>query len=125
MQTQRIDWDFQLLKQTAVGANAAITNDRKFVLIPRIALPPKFNFPSTPILISLTSQYTMFGIPAVFVSRALRIFGERSRHLDELLTEPEMLEHDWVKLCWYNPPIASSLRQLLANVIIYLEGLKE
>ena len=113
-----------MLKKTPIGADAKVTSDRKFVLIPRVALPAKFNLRSTPVLISLTNQYTLFGFfPAVYVNRSLTVFKRKSVHLDENLTEHEMLTNGWVKLCWYNPPPANGLRQLLANVIFYLEGL--
>jgi len=120
----RIDAEFKKLQ--SVYPEATITADREFVLIPEVQLPSKFNMPSTPVLISVTPQYSMIGVPgvpAVYVSKALRVHGRKSMHLDENLTESEMLENGWVKLCWYNAPIVKGLRELLANVILYLERL--
>jgi hypothetical protein len=121
----------QFLELKDVYPDAKLTNDRKFVLVPEVLLPSKFNRKSTPVLISLTEQYLLFGFPAVYVSRNLRIRKswndsfQKSRHLDEILTEEEMLRNGWVKLCWYNPPKVKNLTQLMANVIVFLEGLNE
>lgn len=123
----RIDSQFEDLKKAF--PDAKLTNDRKFVLIPKLLLPNKFNKRSTPVLVSLTNEYDLFGFPSVYVSRSLRIRKNgrfvKSRHLDESLTETDMLSKNWVKLCWYNPPKAKNLRELLANVILYLELLEE
>ena len=112
----------------AAYPDAKLTRDREFVLVPEILLPSRYNRRSTPVLISLTKH---FGFPAVYVSKNLRIRKSRisgfkkSRHLDEILTEEGMLRSGWVKLCWYNPPRAKNLTQLMVNVIIYLERLEE
>jgi hypothetical protein len=125
----RTDLDFEELKRAY--PNAKLTRDRKFVLVPEVLLPSKFNNRSTPVLISLTDVYTGFGFPAVYVSRRLRIrkrsgLGfQKSMHLDRILTEEGMLRKGWVKLCWYNPPKANNLAQLMANIIVYLERLEE
>lgn len=122
------DSQFQSLKE--VYPNAKLTQDRKFVLVPEILLPSKFNRKSTPVLLSLTKKHMLFGFPAVYVSKKLKIRRSRglgfkkSKHLDEVLTEEEMLRKGWVKLCWYNPPKAKSLTQLMANVILFLERLQ-
>jgi hypothetical protein len=127
--TRRIDSEFQGLK--VAYPDAKLTQDKKFVLVPEVLLPGKFNKKSTPVLISLTNQYLLFGFPAVYVSKNLRIRKswsrsfQKSRALDEVLTEDEMLRKGWVKLCWYNPPKTKNLTQLMANVIVFLEGLEE
>jgi len=119
----------QFLELKKAFPEAKLTEDRKFVFIPSIYLPDKYNRESTPLLISLTKRNALFGFPAVYVSRKLRIKKGRrfvkSVSLDENLTETEMLRKGWVKLCWYNPPKAKNLCQLVANVIIYLELLEE
>jgi hypothetical protein len=127
----RTDSDFETLKRAY--PDAKLTRDRKFVLVPEVLLPSKFNSRSTPVLISLTDQYTAFGLPAVYVLRRLRIrkrLGsgfQKSSHLAEILTEEEMLRKGkgWVKLCWENPPRVNNLAQLMVHVILYLERLKE
>lgn len=129
MRRSRKDSQFQDLKE--VYPDAKLTHDRKFVLIPKVLLPRKFNKTSTPVLISLTKRHMLFGFPSVYVSKKLRIrrsLGsgfKKSTHLDEVLTEEEMLRNGFVKLCWYNPPKAKNLNQLMANVIVFLERLKE
>ena len=129
MTRSRKNSQFQDLKE--VYPDAKLTQDMKFVLVPEILLPSKFNRRSTPVLITLTKQYTLFGFPAVYVSKKLRIRKSRglgfkkSTHLDEILTEDGMLRKGWVKLCWYNPPKAKNLAQLMANVIVFLERLQE
>ena len=129
MRRSRIDSQFQDLKE--VYPNAKLTHDRNFVLVPEILLPSKFNRRHTPVLISLTRRHALFGFPSIYVSRKLRIrknhrLGfQKSMHLDEVLTEDEMLRKGWVKLCWYNPPKAKNLCQLMANVIVFLERLEE
>lgn len=129
MTPSRKDSQFQDLKD--VYPDAKLTHDRKFVLVPEILLPSKFNRRSTPVLISLTKQHALFGFPSIYVSRKLRIrksLGlrfQKSTHLDEILTEGEMLRNRWVKLCWYNPPKAKNLCQLMANIIVFLERLEE
>lgn len=126
MMRKQTDSSFQDLK--SAFPNSKLTVDRKFILVPGVLLPDKFNRRSTQVLISLTKQYELFGLPAVYVQRDLRIRRRRgfrkSLHLDELLTENEMLRKGWVKLCWYNPPEFKNLIQLMANVIFYLEGLQ-
>lgn len=123
------DSQFQDLKK--VYPDAKLTQNRKFVLVPEVLLPSKFNRRSTPVIISLTKQYELFGFPSVYVTKKLRIRKSRgsgfqkSTHLDEILTEDKMLRKGWVKLCWYNPPKAKNLTQLLANVIVFLERLEE
>ena len=112
MTQRRKDSQFQDLKD--VYPDARLTQDRKFVLIPKILLPSKFNRRSTPVLISLTKQHMLFGLPTVYVSKNLKIRPSRrsgfqkSTHLDEVLTEDGMLRKGWVKLCWYNPPKAKN-----------------
>jgi len=127
MWQNRIDSQFESLKEAFPAAK--LTQDRKFVRIPSLLLPEKFNMKSTPVLISLAKEYELFGFPAVYVSRNLRIRRHgtfvKSRHLDENLTETEMLGNNFVKLCWYNPPRFKNLRELLANVILYLERIRE
>ena len=126
MTHNRMESQYQDLKNAY--PEAKLTKDRRFVLIPKVLLPSKYNRRSTPVLISLTRH---FGFPAAYVSRKLRIRKSRisgfkkSRHLDEILTEEGMLRSGWVKLCWYNPPRAKNLTQLMVNVIIYLERLEE
>lgn len=123
------DSQFEVLKK--VYPDAKLTKDRKFVLIPKILLPNKFNRRSTPVMISLTKQYELFGFPSVYVPKKLKIRKgrgvgfQKSTHLDEVLTEDSMLRKGWVKLCWYNPPKAKNLTQLMANVIVFLERLQE
>lgn len=128
MARSRMDSQFQNLKK--IYPDAKLTRDRKFVLISNILLPSRFNKRSTLLLISLTRQYSLFGVPAVYVSKKLRIRSrglgfKKSTHLDEILTEEEMLKNGFVKLCWYNPPKAKNLNQLMANVIVFLERLEE
>lgn len=128
MMRDRIDSSFQDLK--SVFPKAKLTDDRKFILVPGVLLPDKFNRRSTHVLISITKQYKTFGLPAVYVQKDLRIRRRghsfrKSRHLNELLTETEMLRKGWVKLCWYNPPKVNSLTQLMANVILYLERIQQ
>ena len=129
MRRSRKDSQFQDLKEAY--PDAKLTRDRKFVLVPEVLLPNKFNRRSTPVLISLTKQHALFGFPSVYVSKKLKIRKSRSlsfkksTHLDEILTEDEMLRKGWVKLCWYNPPKAKNLPQLMANVIVFLERLQE
>lgn len=127
MRRSQIDSQFQQLKD--VYPDAKLTHDRKFVLVPEVLLPSRFNRRSTPVLISLTKQYMLFGFPAVYVSNRLRIRKgrgsgfQKSSHLDEVLTEDELRR--WVKICWYNPPKAKNLCQLMANIIVFLERLRE
>lgn len=129
MMQNRTDSDFETLKKAY--PNAKLTRDRKFVLVQEVLLSSKFNSRSTPVLISLTDQYTGFGLPAVYVLRRLRIrkrFGsgfQKSTHLAEILTEEEMLRKGFVKLCWENPPRVKNLAQLMVHVILYLERLEE
>lgn len=126
MMRKQFDSSFQDLK--SAFPSAKLTFDRKFVLVPGVLLPERFNRRGTRVLISLTKQYELFGLPAVYVPRELRIRRgqgfRKSHHLDEQLTEDEMLRKGWVKLCWYNPPKADSLTQFMANVILYLEMLR-
>jgi hypothetical protein len=126
MMRKQIDFSFQDLK--SAFPNAKLTGDRKFILVPGVLLPDRFNRSSTQVLISLTKQYETFGLPAVYVRKDLRIRRgnsfRKSHHLDEILTEDEMLRNGWVKLCWYNPPKFKNLPQLMANVILYLERLR-
>ena len=129
MTRSRKDSQFQQLKD--VYPDAKLTEDSKFVLVPEVLLPSKFNRRSTPVIISLTKRYELFGFPSVYVSKKLTIRKSqrssfrKSMHLDEILTEDEMLRKGWVKLCWYNPPKAKNLTQLMANVIVFLERLEE
>ncbi len=122
---KRIEKEFLELKKAF--PDAKLTKDRKFILIPSISLPSKYNRKSTPLLISL-KKHVLYGFPAVYVSRKLRIRKGRrfvkSVSLDESLTELEMLRRGWVILCWYNPPKTKNLCQLVANVIIFLELLE-
>lgn len=126
MRQSRIDFEFKKLKE--VFPDTKLARDRTFIYIPTVLLPHKFNENSTPVLISLTKEYTMFGVPAVYVSRKLKIRRGngyyKSVSLDENLTETDMLQKGWVKLCWYNPPKTRNLCELMANVIFFLEGLK-
>jgi len=78
--------------------DAWISRTKDLILIPEIRLPSKFNLPSIPLLMKI-DNYSDYKAPDAYVDRRLRVHGRRSTHLDEALTEPEMLYKNWVKLC--------------------------
>lgn len=108
----------------AAWPDARLSNTFRHIYIPSIKLPSQFNYASTPLTIKLNldSDYVQ---PEAYVDRNLRVYGSRSYHLDERLTEKEMLEGGWVKLCVivnWNPNL--SLVDYLIMVIDFLENLK-
>jgi len=88
-------------------------------------LPGKFNLPSTHMLVKLHPD-SDYEAPEAYVDRRLRLNGKRSQHLDEVLTESDMLEKGWVKLCvkvnWH-PNFG--LVDYVIMAIKFLEGLTE
>ncbi|MGQ9468682.1 MAG: hypothetical protein ACUVTD_02475 [Nitrososphaerales archaeon] len=108
-----------------VFPSSLLSKTFKHFLIQNLQLPAKFSPQSTHLLIKLHPESDYLA-PECYVDRKLRIYGRRSRHLDENLTEREMLDKGWVKLCMrvnWHPNL--SLTDYLIMVIEYLEGLRE
>jgi hypothetical protein len=107
-----------------VFPDAELSNTLNFLLIPGLPLPDQFNYSSTPMLIKLHPSKD-YREPEAYVARELRVYGKRSQHLDENLTEPDMLMKGWVKLCVrvkWNPSF--SLLDYLIMAIKFLENLR-
>jgi hypothetical protein len=94
MRTDKILYGFQEIKRAF--PDAEISNSYRVILIPRFPLPSQFNKPYTSLLIKINSDYQA---PDAYVDRELRVYGQKSNHLSEALTEDYMLERGWVKLC--------------------------
>jgi len=64
--------------------------------------------------------------PEAYVDNRLHLYGKKSRHLDEFVTEVEMLVRGWVKLCVrVNWDPNYGLVDYVNMAIRYLEGLSE
>jgi hypothetical protein len=106
-----------------VFPSAILSNTLNFLLIPNMPLPSQFNMQSTAMLLRL-HPYSDYKAPDVYVYRELRVYDRRSKSLDESLTEIEMLDRGWVKLCMlvnWNPSF--SLVDFLTMAVKFLEGL--
>jgi len=124
MSKKRLLYEFSELKRAF--PDAKITDDGRFLYIPELALPPKYNMSSTPVLISLTKDYEdwLYEVPATYVSSGLRLKHGRSSAL-EAPTPPELRAAGWGKLCWRNPPDVARLREFVASLIMFFEELEE
>lgn len=115
---------FKVLKARIKDAD--LSPDSSMILIPRYALDTtKFNKSHTRLLISFNRNFQWMGGPAFYVDRDLRIHHKKSQHLDEYLTEEEMLRLNFVKLCWYNPARSSNIVVVIQHVINFLERLNK
>jgi hypothetical protein len=100
-----------------------LSSSYTYILIPRLPLPPKFNKPYTPLLIKIDSDYQA---PSAYVDKGLLVYGKESIHLSRELTESDMLERGWVKLCFkanWNPNF--SLVDFVLMVMKFLRDLEE
>lgn len=103
--------------------DAQLSSSYTYILIPRFPLPSKFNKPYTPLLIRINSDYQA---PSAYVDKELLVYGGKSNHLSESLTESEMLEKGWVKLCFragWNPNF--SLVDFVLMVMEFIKNLEE
>jgi len=108
-----------------VWPEAIISNTYDMLLIPRVPLPPKFNLPYTPLLIVI-DYYNDYLPPSAYVTRKLRIYGRKSSHLAEELTELYMLEKGWVKLCYkIIGKWQGGLKNFVLMALKFLEGLED
>lgn len=106
--------------------DAKLSKDSTMITIPNFPLDSrKFNRRSTRLLISFNRNYQWAGGPAIYADSGLRVFGEKSSHLDSFLTEPKMIIGGWNKLCWYNIPRTRSVVELLQNIINFMEDLED
>lgn len=123
MNEAKIVADYKRLRQAF--PSSILSKERKYLLIPELRLPKRFNPRKTPMLIKLHPESDYLA-PEAYVDRRLRVNSERSHHLDECLTESELLERGWVKLCvqvnWHP---SFSLVDYLIMAIKFLEGLSE
>ena len=123
LRKERIWQDFKKIRRA--WPDAMLSQTFRFVLIPGINLPEQFNYSTTPLLIKLNPD-SDYKEPESYVRRELRVNGRKSRHLDEKLTDPEMLDSGWVKLCvrvHWNKNL--SLIDYLIMALEFLEGLRE
>jgi len=123
MNVHKIIADYSRIR--AVFPSSILSSTYNYLLIQNLQLPRKFNLQTTSMLISLhpESDYTA---PEAYVDRKLRVYGRRSNHLDESLTEKQLLDKGWVKLCvlvnWHQN---FSLIDYVIMAIKFLEGLRE
>ena len=104
--------------------DAMLSNTYRLLLIPKFPLPKQFNKPYTPLLIKINPDLDV--PPEVYVDRTLRVNGEKSFRLDENITEIDMLEKGWVKICLkinWSPNF--SLIDFMILVIDCIKNLKE
>jgi len=105
--------------------SSLLSNTYNHLLIKDLQLPSKFNLRTTYMLIRLHPD-SDYKAPEAYVDNRLQLYGKKSRHLDALLTEVEMLVRGWVKLCvrvnWHPN---YSLVDYVNMAIRYLEGLSE
>lgn len=119
-----VRFEFPQIKE--VFPDAELSQDFTMLTIHRFPLNHnKFNKSHTRLLISFNKKYQWAGGPAIYVDSNLRVFGRKSDHLDQFLTEPKMLVEGWVKLCWYNVPQTTSAIDLLKNIINFMERLNK
>lgn len=122
---ERVLRDIDRIRGVSGWEEAQVSGTYDMILIPRINLPKKYNIDHTQLLIVIdsTSDYTA---PKAYVDRGLQLRIGSSHHIDEDLTEAEMLKAGWVSLCIKieNWTASNDVIQFLQIVLRFLRNLQ-
>ncbi len=123
MNRKRLLDEFARLKEAYPGAK--LTDDGRFLFLPSVLLPPKYNIRSTSVLISLVpKQNHTVQLPQVFVPEKLREAYGPNLSFVPLPDNHKLASGGWMLLCWQNPPDVEDLGHFVASLLLYLDRLK-